>query len=78
MRLFLMYLAPGRASTTASEHADIVVPGSLEKTVLQVPVVALETFFPQLAEATEGIEQRCPDCGEDLATWPPDHARGRG
>jgi hypothetical protein len=77
VRLFLMYLAPGRPATTPSEHADIVVPGSGEKTVLQVPVVALERFLPQLAQAAEGLEQRCPDCGEDLATWPPDHARGR-
>jgi hypothetical protein len=71
-----MYLAPGGPATTLSEHADIVVPG-MGRTVLQVPVLALERFLPQLAEATEGVEQRCPDCGEELATWPPDHARGR-
>ena len=45
MRLFLMYLRPGRPATTLSEHADIVVPGA-GTTVLQVPVVALERFFP--------------------------------
>ena len=76
MRLFLMYLRPGRPVTTLSEHADIVVPG-MGKQVLQVPVIALERFLPALAEATEGLDQRCPDCGADLAMWPPDHARGR-
>ena len=76
MRLFLMYLAPGPPATHPAEHADIVVPGG-PKMVVQVPVVALERFLPQLAKATEGLEQRCPDCGEDLAVWPPDHALGR-
>jgi hypothetical protein len=77
MRLFLMYLGPGRAATTPSEHVDIVVPGGADKTVVQVPVVALERFLPALAQATEGVDQRCPDCGEDLATWPPCHVRDR-
>lgn len=77
MRLFLMYLSPGPPATHPAEHADIVMPGSAKKTVVQVPVTALEAFLPQLAQATEGLEQRCPECGEDLATWPPDHARGR-
>lgn len=75
MRLFLMYLKPGPAATHPGEHVDIVVPGAAEKTVLQVPVVALERFLPQLAEATQGLEQHCPDCGENLATWPPCHVR---
>ena len=76
MRLFLMYVNPGPARAHPDEHADLVVPGALPKTVIEVPVTALERFLPQLAEATMGIEQRCEDCGEELASWPPDRARG--
>jgi hypothetical protein len=75
MRLFLMYLAPGPAATHPDEHVDIVVPGAPGKTVLQVPVIALERFLPQLAEATADIEQCCRECGENLAVWPPCHVR---
>lgn len=77
MRLFLIHLPPGPASTTPSEHAAVVVPGAAEKTVFEVPVVALERFLGLLAEATAGMEQRCASCHEDLASWPGPHERGR-
>lgn len=77
MRLILVHLNPGPVSTTLHEHAGVVVPGAAEKTVFEVPVTALERFLGLLAEATEGLEQLCPDCGENLAAWPSPSARGR-
>lgn len=36
-----------------------------------VPLGSLERFVPLLAEASEGIEQRCAHCGEPLGDVPP-------
>jgi hypothetical protein len=64
-----MHLDDGPARRDPAEEVTFLVPGS-EKVAIMAPLGALERFLPVLAEASHGIEQRCPSCEQPLGEVP--------
>lgn len=72
-----MHLDDEPSELSAGEEAMLIVPGSAEKVVIAVPLLALPEALPIVVEAAEGVQQICSCCGGDLAVLPPRDASAR-
>lgn len=70
MRLVLADLHDTPHPLEAGEEVRLLVPGSAEKVVIAVPLLALGRALPMVVEASEGVEQPCPCCGGELGALP--------
>lgn len=67
MRFHLIHV-DSEPRADAGEEAYVVTPGTA-RTAIAVPIDALPDFLPILSEALEDLPgQRCPCCGEAIAT----------